>query len=205
MPRPKVCGLHVGVSPLPGWWFGYDGCLAFSVGARCLGSTLLLAWRKGQRASEDSVMRDYPAEFVAMSEDARTAGVVALGDLIGQQADLLWAAATALLVAQFYLVSLVFDPRGEYVRKSTSWLLYSSIGCYVLSMLFGYMARGAIITLVEKVVSNKKVELEPSFSDAEVVAFLQFGLLIFGIVLFTVFFAYNRRCISRFIRRETHD
>ena len=127
-----------------------------------------------------------------------------LGELIGQQSDLLWQVAMAVVIAEIYIFCRFFESETTKLRGWWSLaLLFGSILSHLLSLLFGYLTRGAIILVVSKADRTQELSkvLQMGFEDAEHDALLQFGFLMFGLILFIILFTLNTTIISKLIGR----
>lgn len=127
-----------------------------------------------------------------------------LGSLIGQQSGLVWSVAMAIVVAEIYIVCRFFESKSRQGLCSTL-LLFGSIACHVLSLLAGYLTHGATIGMVRAAgAGNDKAAIE-SYEAAELMALLQFGFLLFGLLLFIVLFARNHIKVRNIIRSIASD
>jgi len=137
----------------------------------------------------------------------------AAGSVITSQADLLWSVALALMLAKFYLVGRFLSGSVTMRFGSISWfMLFTSITMQVLSMFCGYLTYGAIVTMarctpnkegiVVKWCIDRTITEASAYSNAEVVALLQFGGFGIGLVLFVILFAMETRAVAKALNSE---
>ncbi len=111
----------------------------------------------------------------------------AIGSLIGEQADQLWTAAMALIVAVVFIGCRYFIDRESKFRWLWTGILWvGSIVCYLASLLFGYLTKGALIIMTME--ASKDANTSVSFGNAELMALLQAGSLFVGLVLLALAF-----------------
>lgn len=133
--------------------------------------------------------------------------------VITSQVDLLWSVALALLLAEVYLIGRFFEGGVAMRRATLSWLfVFSSLVLQMLSMFFGYMTYGAMVTMARCSPSaagtleswctdNSKTQAN-AFSDGELMALLQFGTFGLGLVLFVILFAMEPRAVALALKKD---
>lgn len=123
-----------------------------------------------------------------MADSSTVSDVYSLADLIGQQVDLLWAAALSLLAFSIVVGCRYFIEKKKVWRWQWLGLLWAlSSGCFLMSLIFGYLARGALIIMTVSAVQNKGYWA--SFQHAEDMSLLQFTFVFLGILLLVAAFA----------------
>lgn len=119
---------------------------------------------------------------------------------IGEQADQLWSAAMALVVAEIYIACRFFTENGGKIAwRPTGILLAISIVCHLLSLLCGYFTKGALIIMIEK--SAEGLETSGSYEAAETMAIIQFFTLSAGLLIFIVAFMLDFTGIAKAISK----
>lgn len=126
----------------------------------------------------------------------------AISSLIGEQADLLWTAAMALIVAQVFIGCRYFiDRENKFRWKYTGILWVGSIVCYLVSLGCGYFVKGSLITMTRA--ASKSAETYVLFRDAELMAFLQASALFLGLVLLAIAFGSDFKRMAKAISEGT--
>lgn len=122
----------------------------------------------------------------------------AIGSLIGEQADQLWTAAMALIVAEVFIGCRYFIDREDKFRwRWTGSFWASSIICYLASLLFGYLTKGALIIMTLE--ASQDADTSKSFGNAGLMALLQAGFLFLGLVLFALAFRSDFKRLAKAI------
>ncbi len=133
------------------------------------------------------------------------------GSVITSQIDLIWSVALALMLAEVYLVGRFLEGDLAMQRRPISWIvLFGSIALQVVSMLFGYLAYGSVITMVrcapdeggtiEEWCIDNCMTQATAFSNAELDSLLQFAAFGIGLLFFVVLFAIERKAVSKALR-----
>ena len=122
-----------------------------------------------------------------------------LVQVVGEQVDQLWSVTMALTVAEIYLICRFFGGTDTAAfGYSSKTALFASLGCYVVSLVMGYMTRGMLVFMVSK--ADDAFEASKAFEHAHVVAGLQFVFMVLGVVLFIGLFAANPSKISAILK-----
>lgn len=135
------------------------------------------------------------------------------GGVITSQVDLLWSVALALMLFEFYFIARLLDPAGTLAGGKPSILLAGgSIVLLLISMFFGYLTYGAIVTMarcspngdgaIAGWCTNEGVSQSSAFSSAELVAFIQFGAFGVGFVLFIILFAKEPKAVAAAFKKS---
>ena len=131
-------------------------------------------------------------------------GIIALGTLIGQQVDLLWSASIAMMVAETYIACRFLESGSARLDRTSYGLLFGSIITHMVSLFFGYLARGATINMAKDTAAGAFENAINRYWDAALTAGCQFGFLMLGILLFVILFVRNRHEVSTAIRSASN-
>lgn len=135
------------------------------------------------------------------------------GSVITSQVDLIWSVALALMLAEVYLVGRFLEGGVAMQRRIISWIvLFGSIGLQVISMLFGYLTYGSIVTMarcapvedgtVEQWCNDNAITQATAFSDAEFDSLIQFGGFGIGLLLFVLLFAIEPKAVAKALKPD---
>jgi hypothetical protein len=128
--------------------------------------------------------------------------VFELNKLILEQTNDLWLIASALVVFQVLVIAYVSSGRSSAHTNRTPviWALAASAILYTTSLLFGYLAKGAVISAVKGVVNGKQW-IFPALAEA--MNLCQFAALAIGLLVFVATFVLDPRFLSRAVRQVT--
>jgi hypothetical protein len=135
------------------------------------------------------------------------------GGVITSQVDLLWSVALALLLFELYFIARFLDRDGALQGGWLSSVLAGgSIFLLIVSMSCGYLTYGAVVTLarcspnengeVDTWCTENAITQASAFSDAELVAFLQFGGFGLALLLFIILFVKEPRTVAAAFRKD---
>lgn len=133
--------------------------------------------------------------------------------VITSQVDLLWSLALALLLFELYFVARFLDREGALPGGYLSMFVASaSILLLIASMTCGYLTYGAIVNIarcspkdngaIDEWCTEHGVTQASAFSDAELVAFLQFGTFAMGLLFFIFLFAKEPRAVAAAFKKD---
>ena len=131
-------------------------------------------------------------------------GIIAMGTLIGQQVDLLWSASIAMMVAETYIACRFLESSSARLNRTSYVLLFGSTISHMVSLFFGYLARGATIDMAKDTANGALSDAVDRYPDAALTALCQFGFLMLGILLFVILFVQNRREVGIAIRSASN-
>ena len=126
--------------------------------------------------------------------------VFELNKLILEQTNDLWLIASALVVFQVFVIAYISSsvrPAVGARRTLVTFALAASAILYVTSLLFGYLAKGAVIDAVRAVAGGKQW-LFPSMAGWMNLG--QFGSLAIGLLIFIATFVLEPRFLSRAVK-----
>lgn len=126
---------------------------------------------------------------------------IQLGETIGSQIDLLWSAAMAAMVAEIYILCRFLESNESSVGCLSRLTLALSILAHFASLVFGYLARGAVTAMGIRLV-HKPFIGQVSFSDVESDTLWQVLCFALGLLLAVSLFVVNHKAISRTMRRS---
>ncbi|WP_105435660.1 hypothetical protein [Neorhizobium tomejilense] len=120
--------------------------------------------------------------------------LISWSELVSGQATDLWTVALAFLVAQVLVIATLHASSGRS-NIILFCLAYFSAGSALISMLFGYFTKGAVIAGLEDVMKPDAKMVAPTSPAFN--AFVQFSSLSVSILIFVIAFGFYRREISR--------
>ncbi|MGO8117371.1 hypothetical protein AB9F43_22665 [Rhizobium leguminosarum] len=117
-------------------------------------------------------------------------------ELVTGQSDDLWSVALALLVAQVFIIATMQSSTTQSQRGMIIGAYISTI-CSFLSLLFGYLTKGAVIGSLQALLKpGATMEITPY---AGFNALVQAGSLVVGLVIFVGLFGVYRTEIGKAI------
>ena len=109
-----------------------------------------------------------------------------------------------MMVAETYIACRFLESDSARLDRTSYGLLFGSIISHMVSLFFGYLARGATISMAKDTANGDLSDAINRYSDAALTALCQFGFLMLGILLFVILFVRNRREVSTAIRRASN-
>lgn len=125
----------------------------------------------------------------------------ALSSLISEQADQLWSAAMAIIVAEIYIACRFFSDKDGKVNCLPMGLLIASIVCHLLSLLFGYLTKGSLVEMTK--LAAEQGEAASLYSNAALLALGQFGFIALGVICFVIVACLDFSGVAKVISKKS--
>jgi hypothetical protein len=116
-------------------------------------------------------------------------------DMIIGQTDDMWKIAAGIIILQVGMIAhVIYSLRVDIRESVVSWFLSMSILSHVLSLMFGYFAKGALILGMIEYASTGNWTLN---TLARTMNLLQILSLTAGLVVFAIVFAFYSKVLAR--------